>query len=568
MKKFLFLYFLIVFIFIPQNVFAGGAAARQQQMQIMRQQQMMQQQMLMEQAKKQAMEEAMRAEMMRYLAAKKQAEQKRAMEEALYKKMIEQRRAQQIAQQMAYQKLVNETMKKKAVQAAAQKRRMEQQMHQQRVQAEANKSYQMAMHQKKVQRDASIAYQLAIKQKKAQRDATIAYQMALRKQKGQQEAKMAYQLALQRERNQVQTVAAKLAFDKRKKAEYLKVLKQKERNIQREKEIKEDIVDISDVWERLEHSSEVWALILDEEVREALIDREIGRFKQKGIIIEKEASYYVKRMVVFLRANIEILDYPFKDILRIIAMMDYDFYRQGDHLQEEDSSGPPSSPRGEDEDVVDISAIWKNFETSSELWPRMLDQASREVTIEREVNRFKKDNVFIKKEPLYYVKRIDVLAEADPEILQKPFSEILRIVSMVDYDFQDEENKYLNLSENFNPEESIVDISQVWSKLDHSSEVWSLMIDAEAKEVTVDREIKKYKDKGIIISKKPSYYAQRIDSMASKNPAMLENPFKNILRILAVMDYDFDNGTNKDLMAREVLGVKLYLENKRRTDIF
>jgi len=55
-----------------------------------------------------------------------------------------------------------------------------------------------------------------------------------------------------------------------------------------------------------------------------------------------------------------------------------------------------------------------------------------------------------------------------------------------------------------------------------------------------------------------------IDKMSQDNPELLNNPLKDILKIAAIIEYDFNNGTNKDLMAKKVLGEAAYKKNKNR----
>ena len=45
-----------------------------------------------------------------------------------------------------------------------------------------------------------------------------------------------------------------------------------------------------------------------------------------------------------------------------------------------------------------------------------------------------------------------------------------------------------------------------------------------------------------------------IDQMADENPHMLERPFGELLQMLAIMDYDFDNGMDKDMLAKTCFG--------------
>jgi len=113
------------------------------------------------------------------------------------------------------------------------------------------------------------------------------------------------------------------------------------------------------------------------------------------------------------------------------------------------------------------------------------------------------------------------------------------------------------------PVEEVVDISQIWEKMELSSESWALMIDLEPKILTVQRVIDQYEAQGIHIRKSAVHYIEMIDSMAYQSPNMLKNPFVDIIKIIAIIEYDFDNGQNKDAMAKQVLGSG-YEANKKR----
>ena len=110
----------------------------------------------------------------------------------------------------------------------------------------------------------------------------------------------------------------------------------------------------------------------------------------------------------------------------------------------------------------------------------------------------------------------------------------------------------------------VVRLQDIWNALEFSSKVWTLMMDMEPKVATVDRYIQWYAMKGIRIENPPVFYARMIDEMAQKWPEILDLPFDQLLKVMAVMEYDFDNGRDKDLMARELLGEKLFLQNKQR----
>jgi len=112
--------------------------------------------------------------------------------------------------------------------------------------------------------------------------------------------------------------------------------------------------------------------------------------------------------------------------------------------------------------------------------------------------------------------------------------------------------------------EEVVDISQIWKEFETSSETWVLMMDLEPKEITVNRYIDWYRQQGIYIRKPSLQYVQTIDDMSAAHPDLLKKPFHEVLQLVAIVEYDFDNGIDRDLMAREILGEDGYVANKRR----
>jgi len=109
-----------------------------------------------------------------------------------------------------------------------------------------------------------------------------------------------------------------------------------------------------------------------------------------------------------------------------------------------------------------------------------------------------------------------------------------------------------------------VDLSEVWKKLDNKSTVWKLLMDDQAKVLTVAEYIDRYHQEGVKINEPPLHYAQMIDEMSKENPDMLNMPFGQLLQVLAIVDYDFDNGMDKDTLAKKVLGEAGFEANKKR----
>jgi len=112
--------------------------------------------------------------------------------------------------------------------------------------------------------------------------------------------------------------------------------------------------------------------------------------------------------------------------------------------------------------------------------------------------------------------------------------------------------------------QEVVDLSEVWKKLDRRSTVWTILIDDQAKLLTVSEYIDRFQKQGVKISNPPLHYVQAIDQIAQANPQMLQHPFGELLQILAIIDYDFDNGMDKDALAKAVLGEAGYEANKKR----
>lgn len=110
----------------------------------------------------------------------------------------------------------------------------------------------------------------------------------------------------------------------------------------------------------------------------------------------------------------------------------------------------------------------------------------------------------------------------------------------------------------------VVDLSEVWKKLDTKSTVWTLLIDDQSKVLTVSEYIDRFRQEGVKINVPPEQYVKMIDQVADQNPQLLQRPFGELLQIMAVINYDFDNGMSKDDLARKVLGEAGYEENKKR----
>lgn len=67
------------------------------------------------------------------------------------------------------------------------------------------------------------------------------------------------------------------------------------------------------------------------------------------------------------------------------------------------------------------------------------------------------------------------------------------------------------------------------------------------------------------ITKSPTFYINRIDEELKTNTEMRELPIERVVTILAIMEYDFDNGhDDPEALALKVLGPKVFAINKER----
>ncbi len=111
----------------------------------------------------------------------------------------------------------------------------------------------------------------------------------------------------------------------------------------------------------------------------------------------------------------------------------------------------------------------------------------------------------------------------------------------------------------------VVDISDLWKTLETSSRAWPMIMDQDVKVKTVSQYIEQFQKKGIFIIHAPEAYVQFIDSLSLEHPAILDHPFENILRTAAIIEYDFNNGLDKDVLARKILrNEQAFLANRRR----
>ena len=114
------------------------------------------------------------------------------------------------------------------------------------------------------------------------------------------------------------------------------------------------------------------------------------------------------------------------------------------------------------------------------------------------------------------------------------------------------------------PKLSTEQINQLITSLKTSSVVWPKIPGDNNKALSVSYFISEFKKKGVTIKKPTARYTSIITGMTSQNPGLLKMPLDRLLQTTAIVEYDFDNGQDKDLMAKKLLGEAGYLRNKKR----
>ncbi|PIQ86862.1 MAG: hypothetical protein COV74_03255 [Candidatus Omnitrophica bacterium CG11_big_fil_rev_8_21_14_0_20_45_26] len=107
-------------------------------------------------------------------------------------------------------------------------------------------------------------------------------------------------------------------------------------------------------------------------------------------------------------------------------------------------------------------------------------------------------------------------------------------------------------------------LRQQAGQLTKSAKSWDRLSETDQAEVVRAMiELFKIRDNAAILLP-ASYYATKINEQLAADPTMLELPLPIVLKVLAVMDYDFYNGQNKEELAKQVLGEDVYEQNKKR----
>jgi len=106
--------------------------------------------------------------------------------------------------------------------------------------------------------------------------------------------------------------------------------------------------------------------------------------------------------------------------------------------------------------------------------------------------------------------------------------------------------------------------SNMMTQLSQNMSLWGRLNAAEKKQA-VEAVIGLYKNRDNVgILNTGEFYTNKIDETIRGNPSVANMDIMTMVRILAIMEYDFYNGENKDALARKTLGEKGFLENQTR----
>lgn len=114
------------------------------------------------------------------------------------------------------------------------------------------------------------------------------------------------------------------------------------------------------------------------------------------------------------------------------------------------------------------------------------------------------------------------------------------------------------------PQSSGISFPDMMSQLSRNMSIWTKLTSDEKKQA-VGAVINLFKNRNnIAILNDAAFYSGKIDETLRTNPASGNLDIMAILRILAIMEYDFYNGENKDELAKKTLGEKGFEQNQLR----
>lgn len=105
---------------------------------------------------------------------------------------------------------------------------------------------------------------------------------------------------------------------------------------------------------------------------------------------------------------------------------------------------------------------------------------------------------------------------------------------------------------------------QMMNQLSVNCMYWNQLSD-ENKKRAVDAVIQLYRVRdNVAILGSPDFYVRKVNETLAGDPGVANLDLPQVIKILSVMEYDFYNGQNKDEVAKQTLGEKMYEANKLR----
>ena len=103
-----------------------------------------------------------------------------------------------------------------------------------------------------------------------------------------------------------------------------------------------------------------------------------------------------------------------------------------------------------------------------------------------------------------------------------------------------------------------MDFPKMMNALSESLTIWP-SLSQDNKKKSVEAAMLLFRDRqNSAIMRPADFYVAQIDQGLNTNPQLKKADILSILKMMAVMEYDFYNGQNKDALAKEVLGEQMY----------
>ena len=105
---------------------------------------------------------------------------------------------------------------------------------------------------------------------------------------------------------------------------------------------------------------------------------------------------------------------------------------------------------------------------------------------------------------------------------------------------------------------------EILNAFSNNSVQWSKINNLSMKDDIVKYYMSGYEKNGVTIKNTPSFYVNMIDTLIKQNPAITNMPLHTIVQTVCIIEYDFDNGQDKDMLAKKVLGEDSWKSNLAR----